>query len=98
MQRKIRNLQRNLAADDSSYRVMESDMSLKLHFLHSLLNSFPEEMGTVSEEHGEGFHQDIYQKGKTYSGKWSPNMLTDYRWRFIRQTPNGEYKRQQKKN
>ena len=28
-------------------------MSLKLHFLHSLLNLFRDKLGNVSEEHGE---------------------------------------------
>ena len=34
-------------------------MSLKLHFLHSHLYFFPENLGDVSDEHGERFHQDI---------------------------------------
>ena len=33
--------------------------SLKIHFLHSHLDFFPENLGAVSDEHGETFHQDI---------------------------------------
>ena len=34
-------------------------MSLKMHFLHSHLEFFPENNGDVSDEHGERFHLDI---------------------------------------
>jgi len=34
-------------------------MSLKLHFLHSHIEFFSENLGAVSEEYGERFHQDI---------------------------------------
>jgi hypothetical protein len=33
---------------------------------------------------------------KRHTGKWSPNMLADYYWSLIRETPTGEYKRQKK--
>jgi hypothetical protein len=54
----------------SSYSAMGCNMSLKLHFLHSYLNFFLESTGTVSDERGESFHQDISQTEKRYSGKW----------------------------
>jgi hypothetical protein len=31
----------------------------------------PENMGAISNEYGESFHQDIFQMEKMYSGKWS---------------------------
>jgi len=34
-------------------------MSLKIHFLESQLDFFPENLGEVSDEHGERFHQNI---------------------------------------
>ena len=42
-----------------SYEDLGCRKSLKIHFLHSLLNFFPPNLGTVSDEHGERFHQDI---------------------------------------
>jgi len=48
-------------------------------------------------EHGERFHQDIFQMDKRYSGLWSPNMLADCSWSLIRETPTGKYERQKKK-
>ena len=36
-----------------AYKNMGSRMSLKIHFLHSHLDFFPENLGAVSDEHGE---------------------------------------------
>jgi hypothetical protein len=56
----------------SSYNVMGCNMSLKLHFLHSHMDFFlPQNMGALSNEYGERFHQDISQIEKRYIGKWS---------------------------
>jgi hypothetical protein len=60
------------------------------------LDFFPENMGSISVEHGERFHQDISQTEKRYSGKWSLNILADCCWSLIWETPNGECKRQKK--
>jgi len=35
-------------------------MSFKLYFLHFHLDIFPDNMGAVSDEHGETFHHEIY--------------------------------------
>jgi hypothetical protein len=60
-----------------AYKAMGCNMSLKVHFLDSHLDFFPENLGTVSNEHGERFHQDIYNMEKRYQGKWSLSMLAD---------------------
>ena len=36
-----------------NYKDLGCSMSLKIHFLESHLNLFPENMGAVSNEHGE---------------------------------------------
>ena len=53
-------------------------MSLKEHVLDSHLDIFPQNLGAVSDEHRQRFHQDIYTMEKQYKGKWSPSMLADY--------------------
>jgi len=53
-------------------------MSVKIHFLSSHLELFRENCGSMSDEHGEGFHQDIAAMEVRYKGKWSPSMLADY--------------------
>ena len=35
------------------------NMALKIHFLHSHLDFLPVKLGSVSDEHGGRFHQDI---------------------------------------
>jgi len=39
-----------------SYQTLGCNMSLKIHFLHSYLDFFPEKCGAVSDEHEERFH------------------------------------------
>ena len=43
-------------------------MSIKVHFLHSHLNRFPENLGDVSDEQGERLHQDIKVMEERYQG------------------------------
>jgi len=52
-------------------------MCLKIHFLESHLDFFLENLGEVSDEHGERFHQDIMSMEKRYQGKWTSRMLAD---------------------
>jgi hypothetical protein len=66
-------------------------MSLKVYFLGSHLDFFPENLGSVSDEHGERFHQDIYNMEKWYQGKWSLSMLADYCWTLKRDVPQATY-------
>ncbi|KAJ8881043.1 hypothetical protein PR048_017516 [Dryococelus australis] len=68
-------------------------MSLKVHFLHSHLDSFPGNCSDVSDEHGERFHKDIMTIEKRYGGKLMSNMLADYCWNLIRDCKETEYKR-----
>ena len=54
------------------------NMSLKIHFLHSHSDFFPGKMGSVSNEHGERFNQNIATIERRYEGKWSTSCLDDY--------------------
>ncbi|GBO08425.1 hypothetical protein AVEN_259886-1 [Araneus ventricosus] len=47
------------------------NMSLKIHFLDSHLNFYPDNCGQISDEHDECFHQDIANMEKGYQGNWS---------------------------
>ncbi|UYV83522.1 K02A2.6-like [Cordylochernes scorpioides] len=51
-----------------SYKALRCNMSLKTHFLHSHLDFFPDNLGAVSDEHSERFHQDISSMEKRYQG------------------------------
>ncbi|UYV67878.1 K02A2.6-like [Cordylochernes scorpioides] len=50
---------------------------LKIHFLHSHLDFFPDNLGAVSDEHGERFHQDISSVEKRYQ---EPDMEDKSTW------------------
>ncbi|GBM36973.1 hypothetical protein AVEN_153921-1 [Araneus ventricosus] len=77
----------------SPYKAMRCNMSLKVHFLHSHLNFPPENLGAVSDENCERFHQDIAQFEKIFSGKWNASMLAEYCWSLVRETSTSGYKR-----
>lgn len=79
----------------NNYQKLGCLMSLKLHFLESHLDYFPENLGDYSEEQGERFHQDIKLMEKRYQGRWDVNMLADYCWNLKRDLP--EEKRGQKR-
>ena len=61
-----------------SYEKLGCRMSLKLHFLHSHLDFFRDNLGNVIEEHGERFHYDIQVMEKRYQGRWNKAMMGDY--------------------
>jgi len=65
----------------TSYKAVGCNMSLmKVHFLESHLDFFPEKLSEVSDEHSERFHQDIMAMEKRYQGKWTSSLLADYCW------------------
>lgn len=69
-----------------NYQLIGCLMSLKVHFLHSHLDNFPDNLGHYSEEQGERFHQDIKEMERRYQGFWDINMLADYCWSLKRET------------
>ena len=76
-----------------SYRSLGARMSVKMHFLSSHLDYFPDNCGDYSEEQGERFHQDLRQMEERYQGYWDVNMLADYCWCLQRDLPNSTHKR-----
>ena len=64
-----------------SYAVTDS-----LHFLHSHLDFFLDNLGDVSDERVERFYQDISQIETRYQGKPGNRMMDDYCWYLHRET------------
>ncbi|GFW02929.1 uncharacterized protein TNCV_3733281 [Trichonephila clavipes] len=50
----------------SNLKELECNMNIKIHFLHSHLDQFPQNLGDFSEEKGERFHQDLRTMEKRY--------------------------------
>lgn len=76
-----------------SFQKLGCRMSLKIHFLHSHLDFFPENLGMVSDEQGERFHQDIQLMERRYQGSWNESMMGDYCWMLYRDNPDVVFKR-----
>ena len=69
------------------YHEMGCKMSLKVHFLHSHLSFFPDNLGDVSDEHEEKFYQLIQSMER------NPALLADYFWNIKSEDSSG-HKRQ----
>ena len=61
----------------TSLHQLSANMSIKLHFLHSHLSRFPENLGDLTDEQGERFHQDISDMEVRYQGRWDATMLAN---------------------
>ncbi|KYN18238.1 hypothetical protein ALC57_09485 [Trachymyrmex cornetzi] len=70
----------------SDFQKLKCNMNLKLHFLDSHLDTFPENLGDFSEEQGELFHQDIKVMETRYQGRWDVNMMADFCWTLKRES------------
>ncbi|GBN26839.1 hypothetical protein AVEN_255607-1 [Araneus ventricosus] len=77
----------------TAYDAQGCKINLKVHFLHSHIDYFPENLGAYSEEQGERFHLDVRDNESRYQGRWDVNMLTDYCWMLRRETDDGKRKR-----
>ena len=80
-----------------AFQKLGCSMNVKVHFLHSHLDYFPENLGAMSEEQGERFHQDIKTMEKRYQGRWNVNMMADYCWCLIRDKKTYEHSRKSKR-
>ena len=80
-----------------SYEKLGCNMSVKVHFLQSHLDYFPENLGAVSEEQGERFQQDIKTMEKRYQGQWNVSMMADYCWCLLRETDSAHSRKSKKR-
>ena len=76
-----------------SYRLLGCNMSIKVHYLKNHLDLFPANLGAVSDEQGERFHQDIKVMESRYQGRWDEHMMADYCWSLTRDNTQTEHKR-----
>ena len=52
-----------------SYKQLNAYMSIKVYLIFSQLEKFPENIGSVNDEQGERFHQDMRDMEKKYQGR-----------------------------
>ena len=70
-----------------------ANMSIKLYFLHSHLSRFPENLGDVSDEQRECFHQDISDMKVCYQGRLDGTMFADNCWSIKGDDAGASYSR-----
>lgn len=58
----------------NKYKDIGCNMSVKVHFLHSHSDYFPNDCSEVSDKHGDRFHQQMAAMKKRYEVKWQPSM------------------------
>ena len=71
----------------SAFHDLGCKMSIKVHFLFSYLDKFPDNLGAVSKEQRKRFHQDLMTVER-YQGRWDRRMLADYCWSIKRDSRN----------
>ena len=77
---------------------INANMSYKLHFLYSHLDFFPENLGAVSDEQGERFHQDIQEMEHRYQGYLNSKMMADFCWCLKRDNVDATHDRKSRKS
>ena len=61
--------------------------------LNQVENFFPENLGQLSDEQGERFHQEISTVEKRFARKSQVRMLANYCWSLKRETDDSSHKR-----
>ena len=64
-----------------------------IHYLYSHLDRFPQNLGTVSDEQGKRFHQDLKTMEERYQGRWDKHMMAGYCWSIKRECSETVHKR-----
>ena len=80
-----------------AFKNLGYNMSIKMHYLFSHIDRFPENLGAMSNEQGERFHQDIKKLETRYQGRWDAALMADYYWTLKRDIPSAEHSRISKK-
>ena len=86
-----------LVSNMTAFRNLGCNMNIKMHYLFSHMDRFPENLGSVSDKQGKRFHQDLKEMETRYQGHWDAVMMADYCWNLKRDLPAAEHSRSLKK-
>ena len=81
----------------TAFRNLGCNMSVKMHNLFSHMDRFPEYLGSMSDEQGERFHQELKEMETRYQGRRDAVTMADYSWNLKRDLPATEHSRSSKK-
>ena len=76
-----------------AFKSLGCKMSVKMHYLFSHIDRFPETLGAMSDEQGERFHQDIKEMETRCQGRWDAAMMAHYCWTMKRDIPSAVHSR-----
>ncbi|KAL4703573.1 hypothetical protein ACJJTC_001593 [Scirpophaga incertulas] len=99
-QNELNDLARDLGLSKQQSELLElwaAECPLKFTSFTRISTFFPENLGAISDEQGERFHQDIATIETRYQGRWDPAMLGDYCW-FLKKEDATPHKRKKIKN
>ena len=77
----------------TAFRNLGYKMSVKMLYLFVHMDRFPENLGAMSDELWERFHQDLKEMETRYQGGWDAVMMADYCWNLKRDFPAAEHSR-----
>ena len=77
----------------SNFNKLGCNLNIEVYFLHSHLDRFPDNLGDLSEEQGERFHQDMKIMEERYQGRWNVYMMADYYCSVQRDCPGRSHSR-----
>ena len=80
-----------------AFRNLGCNTSIKMHYLFSHMDQFPENLGSMSDEQGERFYQDLKKMETRYQGCGNAVMMADYYWNLKRDLSATEHSRSSKK-
>lgn len=63
-----------------SFKRLKVNMTTKIHMMHQHIDFFKDNLGKISDEHGERFHQQIKKIEERFLGKRVENMLAEFVW------------------
>ncbi|KAI6653887.1 hypothetical protein LOD99_3063 [Oopsacas minuta] len=84
---KVANYQNLVQGMLKNFHSLGTRMNIKLHYLYSHLERFPENLGDLSEEQSERFQRDIWTMEEQYLGRRDDYMLADYCRSLMRDCP-----------
>ena len=83
---KARNYAEHVHNMLTAFRNLGCNMRIKMHYLFSHMDRFPENLGPMSDEQGERFHQDTKEMEIRYQGRWDAVTMADCCWTLKRET------------
>ena len=81
----------------TAFRNLGCNRGVKMHYLFSHMDWFPENLGSMSDEQRERFHQDLKEMETRYQGRWDAVMMADYCWNLMIDLSAAAHSRNSKK-